>query len=60
MTVAAPRPMKQVQWWGGPKDGEKFVMPASEQIMHVEDREHFFDVPVTGGKVRWDQRVQVS
>jgi hypothetical protein len=52
--------MKQVQWWGGPKDGEKFVMPASEQIMHVEDREHFFDVPVTGGKVRWDQRVQVS
>jgi len=57
--MAAPRPMKSVQWWGGPKDGERFVMPASEKTMHVVDRELEYTVPVSEGYVRWDKRALV-
>jgi len=51
--------MKSVQWWGGPKDGERFVMPASEKTMHVVDRELEYTVPVSEGYVRWDKRALV-
>lgn len=55
--------LRQVQWWGGPRDGERCAVPIDRDWTKFEEHGAevlTYRVPIAHGRIWWNQRELVK